>query len=64
LGGGDLSQLSEIYEDGKYHLKSENRTLSSEQMVTLWEEWVARYPIISLEDGMAEDDWDGWVMLH
>jgi enolase len=55
---------SEIYEDGKYHLKTENRTLSSEQMVTLWEEWVTRYPIISLEDGMAEDDWDGWVMLH
>jgi enolase len=55
---------SEIYENGKYHLKTENRTLSSEQMVTMWEEWVARYPIISLEDGMAEDDWDGWVMLH
>ena len=55
---------SEIYEDGKYHLKTENRTLSRDEMVRLWEEWVARYPIISLEDGMAEDDWDGWVMLH
>lgn len=55
---------TEIYEDGKYHLKTENRTLSSEQMVRLWEEWIRRYPIISLEDGMAEDDWDGWVMLH
>jgi enolase len=55
---------SEIYADGKYHLKTENRTLSSEQMVKLWEEWIRRYPIISLEDGMAEDDWDGWVMLH
>ena len=55
---------SEIFEDGKYHLKTENRTLSSEDMVRLWEEWVARYPIISLEDGMSEHDWDGWVMLH
>ena len=56
--------VSEIYEDGKYHLKTEKRSLSSEQMVKLWEEWVRRYPIISLEDGMSEDDWDGWVMLH
>jgi len=55
---------SELYADGKYHLKTENRTLSSEQMVRLWEDWVARYPIISLEDGMSEHDWDGWVMLH
>jgi enolase len=55
---------SEIYEDGQYYLKTENRTLSSEQMVKLWEDWVARYPIISLEDGMSEHDWDGWVMLH
>ena len=55
---------SELYEDGKYHLKTEKRTLSSEQMVRLWEDWMSRYPIISLEDGMAEDDWDGWVMLH
>ena len=56
--------VSEIYEDGKYVLKTENRTLSSEEMVRLWEDWVGRYPIISLEDGMAETDWDGWVMLH
>jgi enolase len=56
--------VSEIYEDGKYHLKTENRTLSSEEMVRLWQDWVARYPIISLEDGMSEHDWDGWVMLH
>ncbi len=56
--------VSEIYEDGKYVLKTENRTLSSEEMVRLWEDWVERYPIISLEDGMAETDWDGWVMLH
>ena len=56
--------VSEIYEDGKYHLKTENRSLNSEEMVKLWEGWIERYPIISLEDGMAEDDWDGWVMLH
>lgn len=55
---------SEIYEGGKYHLKTENRTLTSEEMVRLWEDWTERYPIISLEDGMSEEDWDGWVMLH
>ncbi len=55
---------SEIYEDGKYHLKTENKVLSSEEMVKLWEAWIQEYPIISLEDGMAETDWDGWVMLH
>ena len=55
---------SEIYEDGKYHLRTENRTLSSEEMVKLWESWIDEYPIISLEDGMAETDWEGWVMLH
>jgi enolase len=55
---------SELYEDGMYHLKTEKRVLSSEQMVYLWEDWMSRYPIISLEDGMSEHDWDGWVMLH
>jgi enolase len=55
---------SEIYEDGKYRLKTEDRVLSSEEMVALWTDWVERYPIISIEDGMAENDWDGWVMLR
>ncbi len=55
---------SEIYEDGKYHLKTEGRTLTSEEMVKLWESWINEYPIISLEDGMSETDWEGWVMLH
>ncbi|HEY80108.1 MAG TPA: phosphopyruvate hydratase [Anaerolineae bacterium] len=55
---------SEIYEDGKYVLKTEGRTLSSEEMVKLWESWIEAYPIISLEDGMSETDWEGWVMLH
>jgi enolase len=55
---------SELWEDGKYNLRIENRTLSSDDMVKLWEGWVNSYPIISLEDGLAEDDWDGWVTLN
>jgi len=55
---------SELYEEGKYRLRIEGKTLSSEDMVKLWEEWVNNYPIISLEDGLAEDDWDGWVALN
>lgn len=54
---------SEIYEDGKYVLKKEGRALSSEEMVDFYADWVARYPIISIEDGMAEDDWEGWKLL-
>jgi len=55
---------SEIYEDGQYHLRTEGRSLSSEEMIKLWEQWVKRYPIISLEDGLAEDDWEGWSALR
>ena len=55
---------SELYEEGKYRLRIEGKTLSSEDMVKLWEAWVDNYPIISLEDGLAEDDWDGWVTLN
>lgn len=55
---------SEIYEDGKYRLHTEGKSLSSEEMVKLWEEWVRLYPIISLEDGLAEDDWEGWSALQ
>jgi len=54
---------SEIYEDGKYHLKRENKVLTSDEMVEFYADWVNKYPIISLEDGLAEDDWDGWVKL-
>jgi len=54
---------SELYEDGKYNLRIEGKTLSSDDMVKLWEGWVSNYPIISIEDGLAEDDWDGWVAL-
>ncbi len=54
---------SELYKDGKYELKGEGRSLTSSQMVDWWEDWVTRYPIVSLEDGMSEDDWDGWQEL-
>ena len=54
---------SEIYKDGKYNLASENRRLSSEEMVGLWKKWVETYPIFFLEDGLAEDDWEGWKLL-
>jgi enolase len=55
---------SELYEDGQYNLRIEGKKLSSEAMVKLWESWVNQYPIISLEDGLAEDDWDGWLALN
>ncbi len=57
---------SEIYDEEEkvYVLKKEGRKLSGEEMVKFWESWVDRYPIISLEDGLAEDDWDHWVLLH
>jgi enolase len=54
---------SEIYEDGKYHLKGEGRVLTSEEMVEYYASLVNKYPIISIEDGLAEDDWDGWKLL-
>ncbi len=55
---------SEIYKDGKYHLALENRVLSGEEMVEFWAGWVAKYPIISLEDGLAESDWESWKKLY
>ena len=54
---------SELYQDGRYTLARESRTLNSAEMAGLWQDWCARYPIISLEDGMAEDDWEGWADL-
>ena len=55
---------SEFFIDGKYRLESENRTLSSEEMVDYYAKLVNKYPIISIEDGLAEDDWDGWKILN
>lgn len=55
---------TELYRNGRYHLKREGRELTSAEMVDLYEELVAKYPIISLEDGLAEDDWEGWKLLR
>ena len=54
---------SEFFEDGKYHLASEDRFLSGAEMVDLYASWVDKYPIISLEDGLHEDDWESWQLL-
>jgi enolase 1/2/3 len=54
---------SEFFRDGAYHLEGEGRTLSSAEMVDLYEDLVSRYPIVSIEDGLAEDDWDGWELM-
>ena len=54
---------TELYRDGAYHLEGEGRTLDAAGMVEFWVDLVDRYPIISIEDGMAEEDWDGWVAL-
>jgi enolase len=55
---------SEIFEEGTYLLRKEERSLTGEEMVAFYADWVAKYPIISVEDGLAEDDWDAWVMLQ
>ncbi len=54
---------SSFYEDGGYLLRTENRKISSVEMVSLYAEWTKKYPIVSIEDGLAEDDWDGWRLL-
>ncbi|TMD98893.1 MAG: phosphopyruvate hydratase [Chloroflexi bacterium] len=54
---------SEFYADGRYTLKGEGRSLESAELVELWAQWCERYPIVSIEDGMAEDDWEGWRLL-
>ncbi len=54
---------SEFYKDGCYVLEKEGKTFNSQEMVDFYVKWTAQYPIISIEDGMAEDDWDGWQLL-
>lgn len=54
---------SEFYEDGKYNLKSENKILTAEEMVSYYKGLMDKYPIISIEDGLAEQDWDGWKLM-
>ena len=58
--------VSELYveETGRYKLDIEGTELSSEELVDLWVDWTTRFPIISIEDGMAEDDWQGWTLLN
>ena len=54
---------SEFYTEGRYHLQSEGRSLERAEFVALLADWVTRFPIISIEDGMAQDDWEGWRLL-
>jgi len=54
---------SEFFADGKYVLKKEGRTLTGEQMIEFYADWVEKYPIISIEDGLDEDDWESWVLM-
>jgi len=55
---------SSFYEGGYYHLRTEGRKVSSAEMVEMYAEWIKKFPIIVLEDGLAEDDWDGWKILN
>ena len=55
--------VTEIFKGGQYHLESEGKTLSTADMIDFWEDWVGRYPIVSIEDALAEDDWEGWEQL-
>jgi enolase len=59
--GLDLAS-SEFYRDGRYHLDSENRSFESAEFAEYLEDWLGQYPIITVEDGMAENDWDGWAV--
>ena len=56
--------VSSIYEDGLYNLRTENRKVTAAEMVALYKEWVRFYPIRVIEDGLAEDDWEGWKLLN
>jgi enolase len=56
--------VSELYEDGRYDLRREGRVVESGELIDLYADWIDRYPIISLEDGLAEDDWAGWAALR
>lgn len=55
---------SELFKDGSYHLASENRVLTSEEMVAYYADLIEKYPIISIEDGLDEEDWDGWCLMN
>lgn len=55
---------NELYDDGKYRLRRDDVTLTTGDLIEIYEAWIDRYPIISLEDGLAEDDWEGWALLN
>lgn len=55
---------SGFFEDGMYHLRTEEKKVSAAEMVAMYAEWVSKYPIVVLEDGLAEDDWEGWKLLN
>jgi len=55
---------SELYKDGAYHLESEGRTLSANEMVDYYKSLIDKYPIVSIEDGLAENDWEGWQQMN
>lgn len=54
---------TELFKDGKYHLEREGRTLTASELISLYEQWIGAYPIVSIEDGLAEDDWGGWAEM-
>jgi enolase len=56
--------VSELYADGRYNLRREGRVVESGELIDLYADWAGRYPIVSLEDGLAEDDWAGWTALR
>ena len=55
---------SSFYEDGYYHLRTEGRNVTSDEMVEIYSDWIKKYPIIAVEDGLSEDDWGGWKLLN
>ncbi len=55
---------TEFYHNGKYELAREGRTLTSSEMIDLYEQWINEYPLVTIEDGLAEDDWEGWSLLR
>lgn len=54
---------TEFFQNGRYHLAAEGKEFDSDGMIAYWDEWVSKYPIVSIEDGLAEDDWVGWAKL-
>lgn len=58
------SASSSFYEEGFYHLRTENRKVNTEELVEMYGDWVKKYPILAIEDGLSEDDWEGWKLLN